>query len=350
MTASKLEIYDLPSDIVPGPVPCAVLLPPGYEEGGEPLPLCLNLHGGGSSREALIASQQLFEGLWEAGTLEPMVIATPSTGVLSFYFDNPKGAQWETFVVGEFLAHLRDTYNVRGDREGTVMTGVSMGGHGTLKIGFARPNDFLAIAAVEAGIEPGFSRDQSPLRSRAYTVTSHSKGDAVYDSLLGPSADPDLYETNSPAVRLRDNVEAIKESGLSIYLECGDYDALNLQDGNEFLHRLLWDLDVSHEYHLVKDADHMGSTLVPSMIEAFSFISKALREATDPATPSELSKEGQAWLVWAKSGMKGPGPDFNMMSDEGALVLRKSFEDGVKELAKEDPTMARRFAVLPPTS
>lgn len=95
--------------------------------------------GGGSSRDDTIGAQPLFEGLWQEGILEPMVIATASTGFFSWYLDEPGGAQWETFIAEEFLSHLRDQYQVRTDREGTVMTGVSMGGHGTLKIGFAHP-------------------------------------------------------------------------------------------------------------------------------------------------------------------------------------------------------------------
>ena len=123
MTSSKLEIYALPSDLVPDPVPCAVLLPPQYDATKSPLPLCLNLHGGGSSREALIQSQPMYEQLWQSGMLEPMVIATASTGELSFYLDEPGGSQWETFIAEAFLGHLRSKYNVRKDRNGTVMTG-----------------------------------------------------------------------------------------------------------------------------------------------------------------------------------------------------------------------------------
>jgi S-formylglutathione hydrolase len=350
MTTSQIKTYDLPSDIVPGPVPVAVLLPPGYEEASEPLPLCLSLHGGGSSRDDVIAAQPLFEDLWQQGALEPMVVATASTGFLSWYLNEPGGAQWETFIADEFLSHLTDQYHVRTDRDGTVMTGISMGGLGTLKIGFAHPERYLAIAAMEAGIEPGFTRDQSPLRSRVYIAAAAGTDDTTMDRLLGPEADAVLFEANAPAVRLRDNAHAIKASGMSIYLECGDYDALNLHDGNEFLHRLLWDLDISHEYHLVKDADHLGPSIGPRMIEAFTFLSKALLATRKPEPSQDLSAEGQAWLEWSKAGMTGPAPAFDMESDEGALILRELLKEARQEIVERDPTITRRFAVLPPTS
>lgn len=350
MTTSQIKTYSLPSNIVPGPVPVAVLLPPGYDQASEPLPLCLNLHGGGSSRDHLIDTQPLLEGLWQEGVLEPMVVATASTGVLSWYLDAPGGAQWETFISDQFLTHLRDQYHVRGDREGTVMTGISMGGLGTLKIGFAHSERFLAIAASEAGIEPGLTREQSPLRSQVYIAAAAGNKDTTIDNLLGPDADTALFAANSPAVRLRNNADAIKASGLSIYLECGDNDALNLHDGNEFLHRLLWDLDISHEYHLVKDADHLGPTIIPRMVEAFTFLSNALRHTNKSGKPQTLSAEGRAWLEWAKAGMAGPVPAFDMESDEGPLVMREMLKEAREEIVAKDPTINRRFAVLPPTS
>lgn len=170
------------------------------------------------------------------------------------------------------------------------------------------------------------------------------------DRLLGPDADAALFAANAPSVRLHDNADAIKASGMSIYLECGDNDALNLHDGNEFLHRLLWDLDISHEYHLVKDADHLGPTIIPRMVEAFTFLSKALREKGKPETSQELSAEGRASLEWSKAGMTGPAPAFDMESDEGALLMRELLKEARQEIVDKDPTVNRRFAVLPPTS
>ena len=74
--------------------------------------------------------------------------------------------------------------------------------------------------------------------------------------LIGPSRDPSLWEANNPANRARANADQIRDSGLAIYLEAADRDFLNAHDGAEFLHNVLWDLDLSHEYHLVRGADH----------------------------------------------------------------------------------------------
>ena len=57
------------SDIVPGPVEFAVLLPDGYDESVDPYPLLLNLHGGGGNRNVLRRQKPIFEEMWQDETL-----------------------------------------------------------------------------------------------------------------------------------------------------------------------------------------------------------------------------------------------------------------------------------------
>ena len=162
-------------------------------------------------------------------------------------------------------------------------------------------------------------------------------------------ADVNLFESNSPAARLLNNADDIRSSGLAIYLECGDNDALNLHDGTEFLHRVLWDLDISHEYHLVKDADHVGPSIAARLHEAIHFLSNALQNPRGVETNADLSESGKAWMAWAESGMQGEGPDFDLMSEEGVSVLRAQFAPVRSVIAEVDPTINRRYAVLPPS-
>ena len=115
------------SQIVPGPVEFAVLLPDGYDQSGDPYPLLLNLHGGRGSRDVLKRQRPIFEQMWQDGSLAKMVVVTPSVTPRCFYMDYRDGSQkWETFLVGEFLEHLRTEYHVRRDKSGTMLSGISM--------------------------------------------------------------------------------------------------------------------------------------------------------------------------------------------------------------------------------
>ena len=98
---SRIDLSEQSSDLVPGPVPYAAIVP-NAAKAGEPVPLCLTLHGGGANRDFLVAQQPLLDAMWAAGTLPQMVLASASTGELSFYLDQPDGKiRWETFLIDE---------------------------------------------------------------------------------------------------------------------------------------------------------------------------------------------------------------------------------------------------------
>jgi hypothetical protein len=75
-----------------------------------------------------------------------------------------------------------------------------------------------------------------------------------------------------------------------IYLECGNQDSFNLHEATEFLHQVLWNKKVPHEYHLVDGADHLGRTLRPRMIEGFAFLERALHPPPVGSVAEDLKK------------------------------------------------------------
>ncbi len=120
------------------------------------------------------------------------------------------------------------------------------------------------------------------------------------------------------ANRARQNAPRIRQSGLPIFLEVGDDDFVNAQDGSEFLHRVLWELDISHEYHLVRGADHGGPTFRPRMRAMYAWVSAVLNPA-------------------------GPSPE-----QAAVDAMRAQLRPAREAAAKVDPTTQRRFGRLPP--
>ncbi|MCI3135381.1 hypothetical protein [Phenylobacterium aquaticum] len=51
---------------------------------------------------------------------------------------------------------------------------------------------------------------------------------------------------------------------------------LYLTQGAEFLHRILFDAGVGHEYRLVHGADHVGPSLAPRILDALAFIGRQI--------------------------------------------------------------------------
>lgn len=275
--ASQLVEARLDTKLVPGPVEFNVLLPDGYDSAKEPLPLLLFLHGGGGDRTFLTRMRAAIDDMWKAGTLPKMVIVTPSAS-RSFYMDYKDGSQkWESFIVGPFLEHLRQTYKVTRERKGTLLFGISMGGLGGLRLAFKYPDRFEAVAALEPGIDPALKWKEVKPRNRFY------RSDELMQTIFGKPLDDGYWEANNPASICVANAEKIRASRLGIYVDVGDMDAFNINEGTEFIHRIMWDLKIPHEYHLVRGGDHVGRTIRPRSTEALEFLARVLNPP--PADP-----------------------------------------------------------------
>jgi len=261
-----------------------------------------------------------------------MIVATPSAG-LDYYMENPAGPlRWDSFLVSDFLFDLRST---RSTAETTVVAGISAGGYGALKLAFQYPHLFAAVAAIQPMLEPAVREADVGPRNRLHHVAGGPP------QLIGSSRDAALWEQNNPANRARANAQQIRDSRLAIYLEAGDRDFLNAHDGAEFLHRVLWDLDVSHEYHLFRGADHGGPSLHPRLRAMFGWFGSLLRPPQMDAAAEERA------TAWMQSGMQGKPPAGAANTNAFIHFLRARFEAIRAEAALSDPATNRIFGRLP---
>ena len=228
---------------------------------------------------------------------------------------------WDGLLADEFIPQLREACKVS---EATVVAGISGGGYGALKLAFARPDLFTAVAVMQPMLEPGWRESDVGPRNR------------LHHTAVG-SLDTAVWEENNPANRARANAHAIRESGMTIYIDAADQDFLNAHDGAEFLHRALWDLDIPHEYHLVNGADHGGPSMRPRMRSMFEWLGRAW--SSDDAVEA-------ATRIWLESGMQGKPPAGATTTQAFIEFLRARFEPVRAEAAKRDPTTARRLGKL----
>src|SRR6266849_3818753 len=268
----------VPSTNVPGPVPITYYLPKNYDaKRGERYPLLIQLHGGGASNKVMENDPGLSVGggigglldqAIENGLVAPMVSVMPSAG-RSFYMNFRDGSQnWEDFVMKDLLPYMRKNFNVVQGRDGTFITGISMGGMGALRMAVKYPEVFQAVASQEPAIEPLLAFDDIKLRDKFY------RPDTLIKQIYGDPIDKDHWAANNPATIIRRDPSRLL--GLGIYLEVGDQDTVYLNHGTEFVHRLLFDAGISHEYRRGKGADHVGASLAPRLLDAFAFIGRQL--------------------------------------------------------------------------
>jgi len=326
------EVFQDP--LVAGDVPYAVLTPAGWTR-NESLPLVIVLHGANSSREFLAMLQPIVDGMWDDGSFPRSVIACASTPTAGgFYIDHASGDAWESLVAEAFPRLLAKEYGVDSTR--VSLMGSSMGGYGVLKIAFAEPARWQAAAAVAPALLPAL---------RPQDLRARNTIDVL--GQLGAEMAAHQYAGESVLSRLRSNGDAVRESGLAIFLRCGDRDMFAMHDGTEQLHRALWDLDIGHEYHLVHDADHLGPEAIASQRAALAFIGAAQRrQAGDDRTVADRELE-TAWREWAAGGRQGSPPAFDAVGVTGPVAMRILLEPQLSEAARRDPTVMRRFGILP---
>ncbi len=279
--AAQLVRESLPTELVTaGAVEYAVLVPDDYAPDGERLPLVLMLHGAGGDREQLARFQAQVEEMWAANHLPKLVLAAPSVGSGSIYMDSYDGKErWETLIMTELLPHLRGKYRVSVDRKTTMVTGISMGGFGSLRLGFKYPETFGALAAMEPGAWPGLTWDDIPDRNKIRSPASIA-------DLFGDPFDHERFQRENPASIVEGEPSRLKNS--AIYLEVGDEDGFGFVEGVDFMHRLLWRHRIRHEFRLVRWADHVGSTLTERSRNRFQFLARYLEQpaSSEPAVES----------------------------------------------------------------
>lgn len=256
----------LTSTLVPSPVSYTAMLPVDYDKAHE-LPLLLALHGGdGIAGFAFI--QATVQAAWQSGDLAPCVVVIVNSG-RSFWLDWKDGSQrWETFLIQELLPHLRSTFKVSKEARKLTLIGHSMGGLGGLRLAFKYPEQFGGVASLEAAIEPTFDYEAINIRNNFVRPL------ALMESFFGKPIDKAFWASNNPANLAVANAARIKASGLQIYLDVGDRDILNTFDGVEFLHRVLWDHGIDHEYRLVRGGDHWGVTVPPRFRDGMRFLTR----------------------------------------------------------------------------
>jgi len=267
-----VETLVVESDLVPGQVKVAVLLPPGFRVSNTSFRLLLWLHGGpGDSSYLNRELQPIIEAAWKRGTLPPMVVAVPSAR-RSFYMDFRDGSQkWESLILKTVLPTLQKKYRLKRDQDGTLIGGYSMGGMGSLRIAFKYPRRFLAVAAIAPAIEPAYRFGDIQPKDREY------RNNGVYERIYGDPVDQKFWQANHPPTLARDNSKLLIVSKLKVYFEVGDADELGLFRGGEFLHRTLLQRNVKHEYRLVHGAGHEDDTLPDRLADAVRFFGRVLK-------------------------------------------------------------------------
>ena len=240
------------------------VLVPAHARPGERLPLILHLHGAMSSAaRSLEAAKSIYDASWNRRELSRAVVAcatTPTVG--GFYIDQPGGPRWETLVASELPEVLAQRFNVD---DVCAVIGSSMGGYGALKLAFREPERYAAVAALSPAVFPAETAAAVPQRNQPSVLGE------LHRAMGG---DDVTYRRNSVYGILRANLDRIRAAGIGVYFDCGDADEFGLHDGAVFLHRLLAECDVAHEFRSVAGASHADAAASRRLADAVAFVGR----------------------------------------------------------------------------
>jgi len=140
-----------------------------------------------------------------------LVVVMPSVG-RSFYTDQPNGQAYFSYVVDELPAYLNNVFHLSPKREDTLIAGLSMGGYGTFKAAFQRPEQYCAAASL-SGVLSLMNFDKA--EAERQKEFSYIFGDLT--KLQGSQHDPITWLKNA----VDQNLDLPK-----LYITCGKQDAL----------------------------------------------------------------------------------------------------------------------------
>jgi enterochelin esterase-like enzyme len=134
-----------------------VYLPPGYQKGRQRYPVVYFLHGYGVTADIYVDTVLHIPAATDAAMgagAPPAIIVMPDAFTRfggSFYSNSPTIGDWESWIARDLVAYIDGHYRTLARREGRGLSGHSMGGYGTLRIGMKYPQVFGAIYSMSAG-------------------------------------------------------------------------------------------------------------------------------------------------------------------------------------------------------
>ena len=251
-TPGRAECRSAPSKILGHPVPYCVILPPSYDSGKQHYPILYFLHGLGSNSQLLIdqGGMDLVNDLWAQNKIREFLIVTPDAD-RSFYINSRDGkVRYEDFFIHEFIPYIESHYRVRGDRQSRGISGVSMGGYGSLHLALRHAQLFGSVSAHSAALVAnlpagGMTGDQGGMLSRVLGTAFGSPPDAAYWKQNNP------FTIVSRDLVTRAEVPPVAHAtGLQIYFDCGTADEYGFNVGAQAFHDLLDARHVPNEFHL----------------------------------------------------------------------------------------------------
>ncbi len=234
--AAKVDTVEIPSAAMNKTYKAAIAFPDAYTTSKKDFPVLYLLHGGfGHFNDWLLKTpdKMLVRNLADQYNI---IIVMPEGEIFSYYIDSPvdPNSKFETYIIKEVIPFIDSKYRTVKDKKGRVITGLSMGGYGSLYLSTRHPELFAAAGSMSGALDPNMTTwNLTPERFNGLTK--------FLDKIMGPMT-PDSYLPYS-VVNMADQ---IRRNGLPLVMDIGVDDFL--LEPNRELHRRLVYNHTPHDY------------------------------------------------------------------------------------------------------
>ncbi len=226
-----------------------VYTPPVYDfEPDRCFPVLYWLHGAGAHINSVAPISAWFDGLIQSGAIPPMIVVLPNGMAYRMWCDSKDGTvPMEAVVLDDLIPDVDANFRTFAQREARIVEGFSMGGHGTARFGFRRPDLFAGMSILGAGpLQLDF------LDAPEGTGIPWRLRKTIFELVWGN--DPDYYLAQHPWTIATENAEAIVASGITVRQVVGALDWV--LDMNLDFHDHLVATGIAHDFIVVPGVGH----------------------------------------------------------------------------------------------
>src|SRR5262245_6589010 len=189
-----------------------IYLPPSYEKSTRKYPVLYFLHGLNENEMRWSTRGEtdlMLDRMIADGKIGEFIVALPF-GSNSFYTNVRSGGEpWEDDIIKDFIPMIESTYRVNATRATRGISGISMGGYGSLKLAMKHPELFGSVSAHSAALVVDFKN-----MDRRQQFIFNALGPRIF----GIDQDLTYWDANNPLTLAKDTK---KLQGMKIYFDCG---------------------------------------------------------------------------------------------------------------------------------
>ena len=202
-----------------------VIVPDNYKKSKKKFPVVYLLHGYSGNYGTWVKSfKEVLQQVDRYGFIAIGVDGNYS----SWYFDSPIDPtfKYETYIIDELVPFIDKKYKTIASREGRAISGLSMGGHGSLYLSLKHQDVFGAAGSMSGGVDIRPFSEKWNIKKRLGAINDF----------------PDNWEKNT-VVNL---IELNQNNNLKLIIDCGVDDFFI--DVNRELHQKMLALKIDHDY------------------------------------------------------------------------------------------------------